>query len=636
LYWNGYERFFKWFDYLVWYPLGRPVGTTIYPGMQFTSVWIKEFILPDWSLNDICCYVPAWFGAVATFMTGLLAYECSIPANTSSNVFTVLLDILRGSRTETAVNETKTRSIMGLSSPAMECGLISMALMAIVPAHLNRSMGGEYDNESVAVTAMLTTFYFWVRSLRATGPYSHWLGIMTGLAYFYMVAAWGGYVFVLNLIGLHAAALVAAGRFSGKVYGAYSLFYVVGTALAIQVPVVGWAPLKSLEQLGPAAVFGAYQLLALTEYLKKKQQLDRKQAWTMRIRFFGTAAVIVLALAFLVAPRGYFGPISARVRALLVEHTKTGNPLVDSVAEHQPATKGAYFKSLHYVCYWAPVGYAIVFFRWSDSSSFLIIWATATYIFSLKMRRLIVLIAPIGCILCGIAAGRVVAWCVNQWWNAVDTDKMDPEASSSTNGSGAKKVTKKGGKAKYSGSVSPFDPFKSFREVADSVLSTKEGVLTKRAIAVLALMLGYLAGGSFTKYSWQQAKVLSNPKVIQKGRTSNGTIVVITDYIDAYNWLKEKTPEDSRIMAWWDYGYQIAGIANRTTIADGSTWNMEHIALLGKAFTTDLYTGWEISRHWADYVLIWAAEAGDDLAKSPHLARIANSGRFQRLILMFL
>ena len=25
-------------------------------------------------------------------------------------------------------------------------------------------------------------------------------------------------------------------------------------------------------------------------------------------------------------------------------------------------------------------------------------------------------------------------------------------------------------------------------------------------------------------------------------------------------------------MAWWDYGYQINGIANRTTIADGNTW----------------------------------------------------------------
>jgi dolichyl-diphosphooligosaccharide--protein glycosyltransferase len=72
-------------------------------------------------------------------------------------------------------------------------------------------------------------------------------------------------------------------------------------------------------------------------------------------------------------------------------------------------------------------------------------------------------------------------------------------------------------------------------------------------------------------------------------------------------------------------GYQISAIANRTTIADGNTWNHEHIALLGLALTTDLEVGWEIARHLADYVLIWGGGGGDDLAKSPHLARIANS-----------
>ena len=37
---HGLYEFFHWFDYKVWYPLGRPVGTTIYPGMQMTSVAI--------------------------------------------------------------------------------------------------------------------------------------------------------------------------------------------------------------------------------------------------------------------------------------------------------------------------------------------------------------------------------------------------------------------------------------------------------------------------------------------------------------------------------------------------------------------------------------------------------------------
>jgi hypothetical protein len=35
-----------------------------------------------------------------------------------------------------------------------------------------------------------------------------------------------------------------------------------------------------------------------------------------------------------------------------------------------------------------------------------------------------------------------------------------------------------------------------------------------------------------------------------------------------------------RVMSWWDYGYQIAGMANRTTLVDNNTWNNSHIALV--------------------------------------------------------
>ena len=50
---------------------------------------------------------------------------------------------------------------------------------------------------------------------------------------------------------------------------------------------------------------------------------------------------------------------------------------------------------------------------------------------------------------------------------------------------------------------------------------------------------------------------------------------LVDDYREAYWWLRDKTPEDARVMAWWDYGYQITGIANRTSVADGNTWNHE-------------------------------------------------------------
>ena len=57
-------------------------------------------------------------------------------------------------------------------------------------------------------------------------------------------------------------------------------------------------------------------------------------------------------------------------------------------------------------------------------------------------------------------------------------------------------------------------------------------------------------------------------------------------------------------MAWWDYGYQINGIAERTTLADGNTWNHEHIALLGRALVSHEQVAWETARHLADYVLL--------------------------------
>ena len=64
---NGWHAFFHWFDYMSWYPLGRPVGTTIYPGMQITAVAIWRALGKlgsAISLNDVCCLVPAWLGVL--------------------------------------------------------------------------------------------------------------------------------------------------------------------------------------------------------------------------------------------------------------------------------------------------------------------------------------------------------------------------------------------------------------------------------------------------------------------------------------------------------------------------------------------------------------------------------------------
>jgi dolichyl-diphosphooligosaccharide--protein glycosyltransferase len=425
LYDNGWNRFVNWFDYMVWYPLGRPVGTTIYPGMQVTAVWLTKVWLPIWfgvkqwfgqrfgfggsissrvvtktalgvskslsasgstimsaianlmatagmkwnemSLNDVCCLVPAWFGALATLTTGLLALECSsnFGYNDGNRFGTFLDDIpLLGYYLQKIVtpirnfmayyagldttrnNATKASSLQTISLLSM---LASMFFMSIVPAHIMRSIAGGFDNESVAMTAMTLVFYLWTRSLRGGDPISDvavtdgddnvgtkirqkqdrgfsispqtrssfLFGALAGLAYFNMVAAWGGYVFVINLVGAHAATLILLGRHSSKLHAAYSGFYIVGTSLAVQVPVVGWTPIRSLEQLGPLFVFFGIQFVEYCERVRTRDNLTRSQIWLLRVRIGGLAALVGAIVIRALWPTGYFGPISSRVRGLV-------------------------------------------------------------------------------------------------------------------------------------------------------------------------------------------------------------------------------------------------------------------------------------------------------------------------------
>ncbi len=646
---HGWRKFFQWFDYQSWYPLGRPVGTTIYPGMQFTSVWIKQFILPDWSINDICCFVPAWFGVLATLATSALCYTSvnSIAHSTSSKsiltdipVVSAVMRVVVAPILNALIKLVKqlTGSTWGVATmknpPALESAVFTAFIMSIVPAHLLRSVGGGYDNESVATFAMEMTFWTWTLTLSATSLFQATiLGVVSGICYFYMVAAWGGYVFVINLIGIHAVAIFLLRKLPwDHLYRSYTTFYIVGTFLAMQVPVVGLQPIKSLEQLGPFAVFVGFQILQLMRSLETKYQKVNK--WKVRAGVILAGAIVAAPVVLYLHTKGYFGPISSRVRGLFVKHTKTGNPLVDSVAEHQAASPQAYYQYLHDASTVAPFGLAIVgLVGCTASSSFLLMYGVTAYFFSHKMVRLILLTAPIASICAGIALGYGWAWGVGAIFGEARPNLdlfMDDELEESEvpiEAKAAKKISKKG-----SNGSEKKEERKSGADMTPQVVPPKDSGdpiwvrIVRLVVTGYAIQMMIPHANEFKETAERMAHSISHPTIIMKGRNQNtGEAVTVDDYREAYWWLRDNTPEDARVMAWWDYGYQITGIANRTTIADGNTWNHEHIALLGRTLTSPEKEAHRIARHLADYVLIWAGGGGDDLAKSPHLRRIANS-----------
>merc|ERR1719201_3285227 len=123
--------------------------------------------------------------------------------------------------------------------------------------------------------------------------------------------------------------------------------------------------------------------------------MNTKEFVKFRVMTIFACAVAVIAVIVVLSPFGYFAPLGARIRGLFVKHTITGNPLVDSVAEHQPASAGAYRSSLHNPLYWCPLGFALCFWNRNNAATFAVVYAFVAYTFSAKMSRLLIICAPI-------------------------------------------------------------------------------------------------------------------------------------------------------------------------------------------------------------------------------------------------
>lgn len=75
---NGYYNFLNWFDERAWYPLGRIVGGTVYPGLMITSGLIHYLLsilhIPI-HIRDICVFLAPIFSGLTAISTYLLTKE---------------------------------------------------------------------------------------------------------------------------------------------------------------------------------------------------------------------------------------------------------------------------------------------------------------------------------------------------------------------------------------------------------------------------------------------------------------------------------------------------------------------------------------------------------------------------------
>jgi dolichyl-diphosphooligosaccharide--protein glycosyltransferase len=543
---EGFYNFHNWFDDRAWYPLGRIIGGTIYPGLMVTSALfyhLLHLIHITIHIRDVCVFLAPFFSSLTVLVTYHLTKELKDAG----------------------------------------AGLVAAAMIAIVPGYISRSVAGSYDNEGIAIFCMLLTYAMWIKSVK-TG--SLFWSVQCALAYFYMVSSWGGYVFLINLIPLHVLVLMLTGRFSHRIYVAYSTVYCIGTILSMQISFVGFQPVQSSEHMAALGVFGLCQIHAFIDYVRSRLS---KEQFEILFRSLVLFAVIVGLSAFGIATAlGKISPWTGRFYSLLdPSYAKNNIPIIASVSEHQPTTWSSFYFDLQMLVFMFPAGLYFCFKKLTDANIFIIMYGVTSIYFAGVMVRLMLVLAPVMCILSGIAVSSILT----TYMKNLDATNKDKKA----------------------------------KKTSDINYPVKNEVAT----AVVTLMTVFLVTYTF-HCTWVTSEAYSSPSIVLSARGGDGGRIIFDDFREAYYWLRYNTPEDAKVMSWWDYGYQITAMANRTILVDNNTWNNTHISRVGQAMSSPEDKAYEIMRELdVSYVLVifggLTGYSSDDINKFLWMVRIGGS-----------
>ncbi|RAL01560.1 dolichyl-diphosphooligosaccharide--protein glycosyltransferase subunit STT3 [Aspergillus ibericus CBS 121593] len=552
---HGFESFWDWFDDRTWHPLGRVTGGTLYPGLMVTSgviYHILRFLTIPVDIRNICVLLAPGFSG----LTALAMYFLTCEMATSPSA-----------------------------------GLLAAAFMGIVPGYISRSVAGSYDNEAIAIFLLVFTFFLWIKAVKNG---SIMWGALAALFYGYMVSAWGGYVFITNLIPLHVFVLLCMGRYSSRIYISYTTWYALGTLASMQIPFVGFLPIRNSDHMSALGVFGLIQLVAFADFVRGfiPGKHFQRLLTTMIIVVFGVAFVGLVVLTV----SGVIAPWSGRFYSLWdTGYAKIHIPIIASVSEHQPTAWPAFFFDLNFLIWLFPAGVYMCFRDLKDEHVFVIIYSVLASYFAGVMVRLMLTLTPIVCVAAALALSTILDTYVFATNGPNPRAKVNEDTSS--------------------------EGLRSARKPDVGITSyLSKAVMTSSVVVYLLLFVAHC--------TWVTSNAYSSPSVVLASRMPDGSQHIIDDYREAYYWLRQNTAHNAKIMSWWDYGYQIGGMADRPTLVDNNTWNNTHIATVGKAMSSREEVSYPILRqHDVDYVLVvfggLLGYSGDDINKFLWMVRIA-------------
>ena len=472
--------------------------------------------------------------------------------------FTILFPVVFGSLTIIVIFAL-VRVIGGTTAGLFAALFFSVSVPVIV-----RGTIGWFKSEPLGLFYGLLGIYLFLSGIKSK---NRKIGIAKlvggGIFLSFGLASWGGIQFFILPLGLFFLALPFLRTDHKFILWAIPVFVtsLILTALLFERPGIDF-----VSGIGGISLIGTTLFLVVCIIIQRISKEGHKIRNGLAL--LGGTVVAGFSIIFLNSNTQFLPLPSFRYLNAINPFLTTQDPLVDSVAEHSTTTIAQSFYFLSILMVFAGIGIWLIFRKKNQSNETntlvsndmtgfaLIIGLIGVYISSAFVR--LELFASISIIILASVGLAIIS---SEFLKARKYDK---------------------------------------KKIIHSTRSITKISFVVVIVAILIIPASTLPGAA----SWITG-VKAPPTILNGGTNFN---ISTDDWPKAMEWLKNNTPEDSVVAAWWDYGYWITTLGERISLADNATLSTKQIQDIARMLLSSPDEGWKLLQDLdADYVLIYAA-----------------------------
>ncbi len=511
---NGFASWWAWHDTMTWYPMGRNIANSAYPGIPFAAAivyMIQNALGLGISLYNVCLFFPILMSVITIITIYYLGKELS-----------------------------------GRST-----GIFAALFLAITPAFIQRTSLGFFDTENIGIFAIIATSLFFLRSADKRKSLNQRIiyGLASGATLGLIFVSWGAAKYMLGMLMLYMGFLVITEKYETRHLLSYCITLVVGFASSLIIPKLGPINILGIDSLAALALV---LMLLIYEFIKDKIDIG-----LISITATGIFLVVVLAL-FLLPAIGINIPLGLKFLKILNPFTSLDSYLYDSVAENHVISWSSLFNSYGIILPVAVFGTYLSIKKLDEKNLYAVLFFLSSLYFAGVMSRLTQILTAPACLMGGY------------------------------------------------GLIKSITPFLKEQTLPSSRSERRRQRFFGVSKPLVLVFSGFLLVAMIPNVT-NAIESADGPTQL----ASSGISVPIDgkyakDWPGALEWMKTNIEDDAVVCSWWDYGYWIEAMAEKTTMADGSTSNTRQIATIGNIMMLQPEESIEILRKYdADYIVVF-------------------------------